>query len=96
MCEFFRENKVENGLYNIGTGKARTFLDLVHATFSAMGISPNIEFIDTPQDIRENYQYLTEANILKLNQAGYSKSVTSLEDGVRNYVQNYLMKGLTY
>jgi len=77
-------------LYNIGTGKARTFLDLVNATFKAMDLEPNIGFIDTPKDIRANYQYFTEANMKKLRAAGYRKKFYSLEDGVEDYVKNYL------
>lgn len=91
MCDFFRNESFENGLYNIGTGKARTFLDLVNATFAAMNLEPNIEFIDTPEDIRDNYQYFTEANIDKLKNAGYNQPITSLEEGVKDYVQNYLI-----
>ena len=79
-------------MYNIGTGKARTFLDLVNATFRALEIEPNISFIDTPKDIRNNYQYFTEANMKKLRAAGYKKKFYSLEDGVEDYVKNYLKR----
>ncbi len=96
MCDFFRKNPFENGLYNIGTGKARTFLDLVNATFNAMGLPPKIEFIDTPEDIRENYQYFTEAEMHKLASAGYRKGATSLEDGIDDYVRNYLIPDKVY
>ena len=81
-----------SGLYNLGSGKARTFIDLVTSTFNSMGIDPSIEFIDTPEDIRENYQYFTEADLSKLRTAGYSEEFTSLEDGIEEYVGNYLMK----
>lgn len=81
-----------SGLYNLGSGKARTFLELVTSTFNSMGIVPSIEFIDTPEDIRDNYQYFTEADLSKLRKAGYSKEFTSLEDGIEEYIGNYLMK----
>ncbi len=97
MCFFFQEsfeNKqyVANGIYNIGTGKARTFKDLVIATFIAMHINPDITFIPTPEDIRDKYQYFTEATMNKIRKAGYKKPFTSLEIGVKDYVQKYLMK----
>lgn len=87
---FLFENKPASGLYNLGTGQARTFVDLVNATFSAMDMESVIEFIDTPEDIRDKYQYFTEANMTKLRSVGYSKEFTSLEDGVNDYVVNYL------
>jgi ADP-L-glycero-D-manno-heptose 6-epimerase len=82
--------KIESGLYNVGTGNARTFLDLVTGTFTSMGLEPQIEFIDTPADIRENYQYYTEADLTKLRASGYDKKFTSLEDGIDDYVKNHL------
>lgn len=82
-----------SGLYNLGTGTARTFLDLATTTFHAMGRTPDISFIDTPADIRDKYQYFTEADMNKLRQAGYSAPFTSLEEGVRDYVKNYLATG---
>jgi ADP-L-glycero-D-manno-heptose 6-epimerase len=85
------EKKPEPGLYNLGTGKARTFIDLVNATFAALKLKPIIEFIDTPADIRDKYQYFTEANMTKLREAGYTWPFTSLEDGVEDYVTNYLV-----
>ncbi len=88
---FLMENKPESGLYNLGTGKARAFLDLAKATFKAMGKPENIEFIDTPIDIRDKYQYFTEADMNKLRNAGYSKAFSTLEEGVSDYVTNYLM-----
>ncbi|MBE0649114.1 MAG: ADP-glyceromanno-heptose 6-epimerase [Bacteroidales bacterium] len=80
----------DSGIYNLGTGKARTFLDLVHAVFNASSKEPMIEFIDTPIDIREKYQYFTEADMKKLRSIGYQKPFTSLEEGIREYVQEYL------
>ena len=82
-----------NGLYNLGTGKARSFYDLAANTFIAQGLTPNIEFIDMPLDIRDKYQYFTEANMHKLRAAGYDKAFTSLEAGVQDYVSNYLVPG---
>lgn len=87
---FLYSNKVKSGIYNLGSGKARTFFDLATATFKAIGKEPNIEFIDTPIDIRDKYQYFTEANMSKLISQGYSKPFTSLEEGVNDYVKNYL------
>ena len=75
----------------MGTGKARPFIDLAKATFKALNLEPNIEFIDTPIDIRDKYQYYTQANMAKLKAAGYTKEFTSLEDGVEDYVKNYLV-----
>ena len=83
-------NSIKNGIYNLGSGKARTFLDLAKATFYALDKEPKIEFIDTPVDIRDKYQYFTEATMNKLISAGYSKPFTNLEDGVKDYVINYL------
>jgi ADP-L-glycero-D-manno-heptose 6-epimerase len=91
---FLFSTKIKSGIYNLGSGKARTFLDLANATFKALNIEPNIEFIETPIDIRDKYQYFTEANMNKLISAGYSKKFTSLEDGVNDYVSNYLLKGI--
>jgi ADP-L-glycero-D-manno-heptose 6-epimerase len=86
----------KNGLYNLGTGKARSFYDLAANTFIAQGLEPNIEFIDMPEDIRDTYQYFTEANMAKLRAAGYDKPFSSLEEGVKDYVANYLMSGKQY
>lgn len=88
---FLYSEQPKSGIYNLGSGKARTFLDLANATFKALNTEPNIEFIDTPIDIRDKYQYFTEANMRKLILAGYSKAFTSLEDGVEDYVKNYLV-----
>ncbi|MBV6429073.1 MAG: ADP-L-glycero-D-manno-heptose-6-epimerase [Haliscomenobacter sp.] len=89
---FLYQNRAHSGLYNVGTGKARTFLDLATNTFLAMGLAPNISFIDTPEDIRDTYQYFTEANMDKLRGIGYDQPFHSLEDGIREYVQQYLLE----
>jgi ADP-L-glycero-D-manno-heptose 6-epimerase len=81
----------KNGLYNLGTGKARTFYDLAANVFIAQGLKPNIEFVDMPLDIRDTYQYFTEANMVKLRAAGYVAQFYSLEEGVEDYVKNYLL-----
>ncbi len=96
VCEFFykkfqKKSKVENGLYNLGTGTARTFYDLAKNTFLSMDKEPNISFIDTPKDIRKTYQYFTEADMTKLKKAGYKKKFYSLEKGIEHYVKNYLI-----
>ncbi len=83
----------KNGIYNLGTGKARTFEDLVKATFAGLDLQPNIQFIDMPEDIRDKYQYFTEANMLKLKTAGYAADFYSLEDGITEYVKDYLTMG---
>ncbi len=92
ICRFLMDNKPKSGLYNVGTGKARTFLDLAKATFAAMNIPENISFIDTPEDIRDKYQYFTQADMTKLLSVGYSQPFYSLEVGVIEYVQEFLMK----
>ncbi|NLF41790.1 MAG: ADP-glyceromanno-heptose 6-epimerase [Bacteroidales bacterium] len=88
---FLMLHKRNSGIYNLGTGKARAFLHLAEATFSAMGLKPNIEFIDTPIDIRDKYQYFTQANMDKLHSIGYTAPFHSLEDGVTDYVKNHLI-----
>lgn len=88
---FMLENKPQSDLYNLGTGKARTFLDLAKATFTACDKNTIIDFIDTPADIRDKYQYFTEADMTKLKNAGYNKEFYSLEEGVNDYVRNYLI-----
>jgi ADP-L-glycero-D-manno-heptose 6-epimerase len=90
VCMFLMETRKHNGIYNLGTGKARTFLDLTRATFKAMGVAEDISFIDTPADIRDKYQYFTEADMSKLKKIGYPKPFTTLEEGVADYVDNYL------
>ncbi len=89
---FLMKNRSQSGLYNVGTGKGRTFYDLAKNTFLAMGKEVNIEFIDTPLDIRDKYQYFTQAEMDKLLSLGYNKPFYSLEDGIKDYVQNYLMQ----
>jgi ADP-L-glycero-D-manno-heptose 6-epimerase len=82
--------KENNGLYNLGTGYARSFYDLATATFHGLDLTPNIEFVDMPEDIRDKYQYFTEANMNKLKTAGYREPFYTLEEGVDDYVRNYL------
>lgn len=96
MEQFEAGNDVASGLYNLGTGKARSFEDLAKATFSGLDKEAKIEFIPMPEDIRDKYQYFTEANMQKLKDAGYSDSFYSLEEGVNDYVRNYLAKGNFY
>lgn len=92
VCLFLMEHRKDSGLYNLGSGKARTFLDLARATFKAMDREERIAFMDTPEDIRDKYQYFTEARMDKLRRIGYDTPFTSLEEGVRDYVVNYLSK----
>ena len=87
---FLFNHKIENGIYNLGSGKARTFIDLVSAVFSSLQKEKHIEWIDIPEDIRDKYQYFTEAKMDRLKSAGYKFPFTSLEDGVADYVKNYL------
>ncbi|MBK9419278.1 MAG: ADP-glyceromanno-heptose 6-epimerase [Flavobacteriales bacterium] len=93
ICLFLMEHRKHNGLYNLGSGEARTFLDLVRATFTAMGKEEHIAFVDTPADIRDKYQYFTEADMSKMRAIGYSVPFTTLEEGVADYVGNYLTSG---
>lgn len=87
---FFMLNRKNSGIYNLGTGTARSFNDLGNAVFSSMNMQPEIHYIDTPIDIRDKYQYFTEANIKKLRDTGYGNEFYSLENGVEDYVTNYL------
>ena len=80
-----------SGIYNLGSGKARTFLDLTRNTFKSMNKEENISFIDTPADIRDKYQYFTEADMTKLKKAGFTQDFHTLEEGVKDYVSNYLI-----
>ena len=89
-------NRQNSGIYNLGTGNAHSFLDLTHAVFNAMEIIPNISFIDTPSDIREKYQYFTEARMAKLRGIGYDKPFYSLEEGVGDYITNFLQSAIHY
>lgn len=86
------ENEKVSGLFNVGTGQARSFKDLALAVYSALDEEPMINYVPTPENIRDKYQYYTQANMDKLRAAGFDKEFTSLEDGVRVYVQNYLSK----
>jgi ADP-L-glycero-D-manno-heptose 6-epimerase len=90
VCYWLMQNQPAPGIYNLGTGKARAFEDLVKATFAGLDKAPNIEFIDMPEDIRDKYQYFTEANMQKLRAAGYAAPFYSLEAGVQDYVRHYL------
>ena len=92
---FLMNNKKESGIYNLGTGTARTFLDLAENIFKATVKEKNIEFIDTPEDIRDKYQYFTEDEMNKLRSAGYSKKFTTIESGIEEYINNYLT-GMKY
>jgi ADP-L-glycero-D-manno-heptose 6-epimerase len=92
VCLFLQDHQPANGLFNLGSGKARTFHDLARLTFEALGLEASISFIDTPIDIRDKYQYFTEADMSKLLAAGYTGGFHSLEEGVSNYVQEYLVK----
>lgn len=91
---FLMHHRKDSGIYNLGTGTARTFLDLAKNTFNALEEPVNISFVPTPQDIREKYQYFTEATMDKLKSIGYSKDFHTLEEGVEDYVKNYLYKNI--
>jgi ADP-L-glycero-D-manno-heptose 6-epimerase len=93
---WFIEHRPNNSIYNLGTGKARSFIDLGKSIFTAMNIPENIEFIDMPEDIRDKYQYFTEANMSKLYNIGYNNTFYSLEDGINDYVKNYLIPDKYY
>ena len=92
VCYFLMHHRKNSGIYNLGSGKARTFLDLTKAVFKSMGKKEDIEFIDTPADIRDKYQYFTEANMNKLKEIGYSKPFFTLEEGTEDYVKEYLLR----
>ncbi|MFI4912019.1 MAG: ADP-glyceromanno-heptose 6-epimerase [Sedimentisphaeraceae bacterium JB056] len=92
MTLFFLDNPETNGIYNIGTGQARSWNDLSAAVFEAMSMEPNIEYIPMPEILQGKYQYYTKADIKKLKNAGYDKPVTSLENAVTDYVQNYIAR----
>lgn len=89
---FLMTYRQKSGIYNLGTGKARAFLDLARATFAALNLEPKVEFIDTPADIRDKYQYFTEANMQKLLSVGFRGKFYSLEEGIEEYVQGFLIK----
>ncbi|HSY75679.1 MAG TPA: NAD-dependent epimerase/dehydratase family protein, partial [Bacteroidia bacterium] len=93
VITFLMRHRRNSGIYNLGSGKARTFLDLAKNTFKNMYVAEDISFIDTPIDIRDKYQYFTEANMSKLYSIGYSQGFHTLEEGIEDYVQNYLIPG---
>ncbi len=90
VCYWLMHHRKNSGIYNLGSGTARTFLDLTNAVFDALNVSKNISFIDTPTDIRDKYQYFTEATMHKLSAIGYPTPFTPLEAGIEDYVKNYL------
>lgn len=92
MTLMFFDKQHQTGIFNIGSGKARTWNDLVTAVFAAMGKKPNIEYIEMPEQLRNQYQYFTEAPIGKLRKAGYERNITPLEDAIADYVRSYLQK----
>lgn len=96
VCLYLMETPPDSGIYNLGSGKARTFLDLTKNTFDAMQKPENISFIDTPEDIRDKYQYFTQADMGKLIDSGYNKPFHTLEEGVKDYVTNYLIGNIYY
>jgi ADP-L-glycero-D-manno-heptose 6-epimerase len=96
VIHWLMQHKPDSGIYNLGTGKARSFLDLVNAVFAALGKEPVIDWMDIPEDIRDTYQYYTEAQMSKLRNAGYTEAFSTLEEGVQDYVLNYLRSGAYY
>jgi len=96
VCYWLMEHQPQPGIYNLGTGTARAFEDLVKATFAGLDLPAQIRFVDMPEDIRDKYQYFTEANMQKLRDAGYTAAFYSLEEGVNDYVRNYLSPGICY
>ncbi len=95
-CVFLMHHRKNSGIYNVGSGKARSFLDLTRAVFNALEMEENITFIDTPEDIRDKYQYFTEAKMDKLRSIGFGYKFHSLEEGITDYVKNYLLPGKYY
>ncbi len=96
VCHYLMSTPPTSGLYNLGSGTARSFLDLTKNTFKALDKEENISFIDTPADIREKYQYFTEADMNKLINSGYDVPFHTLEEGVEDYVTNYLSEEKYY
>jgi ADP-L-glycero-D-manno-heptose 6-epimerase len=96
VCYFLLHHRKNSGIYNLGTGKARSFYDLANQTFKAANVETHIEFIDMPADIRDKYQYFTEANMQKLIAIGYKNQFYTLEEGIQDYVKNYLLAGIYY
>lgn len=95
-CIFLMNHRKDSGIYNLGSGKARSFLDLTRAVFKALEIPEDISFIDTPEDIRDKYQYFTQAKMDKLRSIGFDHKLHSLEDGIENYVKEYLVENKYY
>lgn len=93
MTIFLATNPMTGGLYNIGSGQAHTWIELVNAIFAALGVPPNIAFIDMPEQLREKYQYYTCADVSRLRSAGYNGTITALDMAVKDYVQNYMAPG---
>lgn len=96
VCIWLMQNNVASGLYNLGTGKARSFKDQITAIFTTLNKVPNIKYIDMPEDIRDKYQYFTEADMRKLETAGYKEKFYSLEDGIADYVERFLIESNYY
>ena len=96
VCMFLMHHRKNSGIYNLGSGKARTFIDLVKNTFKSLENEEVISFVDTPEDIRDKYQYFTEANMSKLKSIGYERPFHTLEEGVSDYVKNYLVEERYY
>ena len=96
VCYFLLHHRKDSGIYNLGSGKARSFLDLVRNVFLTLNEKPAIKFIDTPADIRNKYQYFTESNMSKLKSIGFSQPFHTLEEGVKDYVKNYLAENNYY
>ena len=96
VCMFLMHHRKNSGIYNLGSGKARTFIDLVKNTFKSLKNEESISFVDTPEDIRDKYQYFTEANMSKLKSIGYERPFHTLEEGVSDYVKNYLVEERYY
>jgi ADP-L-glycero-D-manno-heptose 6-epimerase len=90
VVRWLLEAREVSGIFNVGTGKARSFYDLISSMYAALGRPPNIEFIDMPAGIRNSYQYFTEASVTNLRHAGYNSGFTSLEEGVKRYVSEFL------
>ena len=96
MVRWLLETPSVSGIFNVGTGTARSFRDLMTAMFAALGREPNIEYIDMPESIRDTYQYFTQAEIENLRRAGFNADFTTLEDGVKRYVSGYLDRADRY
>lgn len=96
VCVWLMETQVHSGIYNLGTGKARTFNDLAKSVFAALALPEKINYIDTPEDIRDKYQYFTEANMHKLRAVGYQEPFMTIEEGIKDYIEHYLQEGKYY